>query len=209
MTRRALLPLAAAAVVPSLRGGDRLKAFGIEWSVPVGPDWQAANEGGMEVLKLVVARPQPVNPRRPFQYALAETQAPAHFLLEADVQRMPGKGSLIVVYAWQSPARFNYLHLSDDAAARVAVHNGVFHCFDGDRVRISSLEGPGTLTTDGWHRLKMSYNAASGLLEAWVDGKTSPSLKAVDLSLGTGRIGIGSFFNTANFRNLKISHQTS
>jgi hypothetical protein len=51
----------------------------------------------------------------------------------------------------------------------------------------------------------MQYDAATGLVEAWVDGRTSPSLKAVDLSLGAGRIGLGSFFNTASFRRFRLT----
>jgi len=40
-----------------------------------------------------------------------------------------------------------------------------------------------------------------------VDGKPVPALTAVDVSLGAGRIGIGSFDEKAEFKNVKI--QTS
>ena len=38
-----------------------------------------------------------------------------------------------------------------------------------------------------------------------MNGQTSPSLKGIDLSLGAGRIGLGSFFNTASFRNFSLT----
>lgn len=206
MLRRSFL--AAAPVLAAAQSGkpatpplaEEIEAFGLRWQVISAADWKAAEDE----LHLLTARPQQANPRRPIQFALAQTAPLGRFTLEVEVKRASPKGSLILVYAWQKDGYFNYVHLSDDAASQVEVHNGVFHCFGGDRVRISPLEGPGSLPTDGWHALRMVYDASSGLVQAWVDGKTSPSLKAVDLSLGAGRIGLGSFFNTAGFRRFRL-----
>jgi hypothetical protein len=38
-----------------------------------------------------------------------------------------------------------------------------------------------------------------------VNGKRNPSLEAVDLSLRHGRVGLGSFDETGDFRNVKIT----
>jgi len=179
---------------------EEIEAFGLKWQVISAADWRVE----ADELHLVKARPQQANPRRPIQFALARTAPLERFTLEVDVRRAAPKGSLILVYAWQKDGYFNYVHLSDDAASQVEVHNGVFHCFGGDRVRISPLEGPGSLPTADWHAVRMQYDAATGTVEAWVDGKTSPSLKAVDLSLRAGRIGLGSFFNTASFRRFRL-----
>lgn len=180
---------------------EKIRAFGMDWQVISAADWKVE---GSEV-QLVTARPQQADPRRPIQFALAETEPIGRFTLEVEVQRSKPKGSLILVYAWQRDGYFNYVHLSDDAAGKAEVHNGIFHCYGGDRVRISPKEGPGTLLREDWHKVKVAYDANKGLVEAWVDGQTSPSLKGVDLSLGTGRIGFGSFFNTAGFRNWKLT----
>ena len=51
----------------------------------------------------------------------------------------------IIVYAWKDPLHFDYVHLSTDAAQEQPVHNGVFHVYGGDRVRISTDEGPRSL----------------------------------------------------------------
>ncbi len=206
MRRRAFLgalPLFAAAQAqkpstPPL--AEDIEAFGMKWQVISAADWRTAEDE----LHLITARPQQANPRRPIQFALARTEPLARFTLEVEVRRAAPKGSLILVYAWQKDGYFNYVHLSDDAASQVEVHNGVFHCFGGDRVRISPLEGPGSLPTADWHAVRMTYDASAGTVQAWVDGKTSPSLKAVDLSLGAGRIGLGSFFNTASFRRFRL-----
>ncbi len=194
---------AMAAPTPPLAG--KIKAFGMEWAVLDAADWKVEGTGAGEVLHLVTPKAQQKDPRRPIQFALAETAPIGKFTIEVEVKRLAPKGSLIIVYAWERDGYFNYLHLSDDTAEKIEVHNGVFHCYGGDRVRISSQQGPATLPTDGWHKVKMTYDAATGLVEAWVDGKTSPSLKAVDLSLKAGRIGLGSFFNAASFRNFKLT----
>lgn len=186
------------AAVPAL--AEEIAVFGRRWQVISASDWKVEED----VLHLMTARPQQASPRRPVQFALARTEPLARFTLEVEVLRRQPKGSLIIVYAWQRDGYFNYVHLSDDPAARVEVHNGIFHCFGGDRVRISPLEGPGALAGPGWRKVKVAYDGAKGLAEAWVDGQTSPSLRAVDLSLGAGRIGLGSFFDTASFRAFRI-----
>jgi hypothetical protein len=191
--------MAAPAKTPQLV--EQIAAFGMQWDVISAADWKiAGNE-----LALVTARPQEKDPRRPVQFALARTEPINKFTLEVEVQRDPQKGSLILVYAWKKDGYFNYLHLSNDSPEKVEVHNGVFHCFNGDRVRISPVKGPGSLLTDDWHKVKMSYDGASGVLQSWVNGQTTPALKGVDLSLDAGRIGLGSFFNTAKFRNFKLT----
>ncbi len=180
---------------------EKIKAFGMEWAVISAADWKVE---GNEV-QLVTARPQQADPRRPIQFALAETEPLEKFTLEVEVRRSKPKGSLILVYAWQRDGYFNYVHLSDDAPSKVEVHNGIFHCYGGDRVRISPKDGPAGILNDEWHKVKVVFDGKKGLVEAWVNGQTSGALKGADLSLTSGRIGFGSFFNTAGFRNWKLT----
>jgi hypothetical protein len=206
MLRRSLLALPFAAL-PPLRAADRLFCFGRTWSVPLAADWELGREDGAEVLRLITPRPAQKEPRRPFQYALLEGSPLRQAVIECEVRRLPpGRPcSLILVYAWRDYGHFNYAHLSNDSAAEQPVHNGIFHVYGGDRVRISADKGPGTLLTDDWHQVRLAWEGQTGLVEVSVNGKTSPSLRAVDLSLTSGRAGLGSFFNTGAFRNVKIS----
>ncbi|MBL0156253.1 MAG: hypothetical protein IPP47_04000 [Bryobacterales bacterium] len=207
MQRRSLLalPIALPAVfaappkTPPL--AEKINVFGHSWAVIQAADWMVDGQ----ILHLKTARPQQADPRRPIQFALAETEPIGNFSIEVDVKPPGPKNSLILVYAWQKDGYFNYVHLSDDAAGKVEVHNGIFHCYGGDRVRISPTAGPGTLVGSDWHNVKVRYDAGKGLVECWVNGQTSASLKGIDLSLGAGRIGLGSFFNTASFRNFKLT----
>lgn len=188
----------------SLHAEDTIEAFGLKWKVPMAKDWEVRDG----VLELLTPRPS-LAPRRPSQYALADTPDYTRVTIEAEMKAEPAKlrhrhNSLLLVYAWKGPNHFNYCHLSVDSAKQAAVHNGIFHVYGGERVRISSQEGPGTLRDEVWHKVKLVYDGKAGRVDVWVDGETSPSLRAMDLSLGAGKVGIGSFFDMGSFRNVKI-----
>jgi hypothetical protein len=207
IARRSLLAMPLLA--PLAKPADRIRVFGRDWSVPIGADWKVETEAGEEVLHLVTPRPQEKDPRAPYQYALAETPHFRKVTLEAEVKRLPGAKSmsLIVVYAWRDPTHFDYAHISADSPNDQPVHNGIFHVYGGDRVRISAARGPAALPTDAWTPIKLDYDAATGRVEVRVAGALSPSMQAVDLSLDAGRVGLGSFFHAGWFRRVKITGQ--
>lgn len=191
------------AVAASLSAADSFEAFGHKWTVPIGSDWVVEKQDNTAVVRMLVARPQ-TQPRRPSQFALAETADWDRVTIEAEVKRLGG--SLIFVYAYKDPSHFNYAHLSVDEASKQPVHNGIFHVFGGERVRISPLRGPATLpSADAWYKVRLDYTASTGEVVVTVNGEKNESLRAVDLSLGAGRVGFGSFFETAMFRNVKIT----
>lgn len=186
-----------------------IEAFGLRWSVPVAEDWRVSVMDDVPVLELLVPRPS-LQPRRPTQYALAETPPYEQLTLEMEVKKEPRAArnratSLILVYAWRDANHFNYAHLSVDEARQQPVHNGIFHVYGGERVRISSVEGPATLRDESWHEVKLVYDGRTGRVDVWVNGETSPSMRAVDLSLGAGRFGVGSFFDVGSFRKVRVS----
>jgi hypothetical protein len=203
--RPVLVLLAAVLATPA---ADWIEAFGHRWRVPVAQDWAVVSEDGVETLRLLVARPQ-LQPRRPIQYALAETPDFSRVTLEAEVRNEPAsergrRTSLILVYAWRDEAHFNYAHLSVDSAQQVPVHNGIFHVYGGERVRISPTEGPPALTSEDWHRVRLEHDGATGRVRVSVNGKALPALEAVDLSLRRGKVGLGSFFDLGSFRRVRI-----
>jgi hypothetical protein len=190
--------LLALLLAPSAWSDDTIEAIGRKWSVPLAADWKADQES----MRLLVARPQE-KPRRPKQFATLLEGPYASFTLDVDVHCTDGH--FIVVYAYQDDAHFNYAHFSADDPAKQPVHTGVFHVFGGDRVRISpTVGGPGALTKTAWHHVRMTWSGKTGELVAYLDGKTTGAHRGIDLSLTHGRIGLGSFFHTAEFKNLKI-----
>ena len=178
---------------------ETITAMGKTFSVRKASDWKGTPEG----LELLV-KDEPGVPRRPKQFAILQEGPFSSFTLEVEVKRN-GK-SLALAYAHQDEGHFNYAHISVDDPAKARVHNGVFHVFGGERVRISSLEGgPGLLPSADWTKVKLVWDGKTGEVRCWADGKTSEALHGVDLSLKNGRVGLGSFNETGSFRNLKVN----
>ena len=193
-------------VAPSLPPhNEHIKCFGHNWLVKAAADWKAETAPDGEVLRLNVPRPQEADPRAPVQYALLESEPLGCFTLDVELSSDIKSVSLIIVYAWKDPLHFNYVHLSTDAARLQPVHNGVFHVYGGDRVRISSDEGSCALANPSeWTHVRLVYDSASHMVETWINGQLNPSLRAADFSLGAGSVGLGSFFNTGSFRNFGL-----
>ena len=182
---------------------ESIQALGYRWDVQSAGDWAIEKEGGVEILRLR-KRGEPTVPRRPTKFAIADTGPFKKVTVELEMRRQGGK-SLMIVYGWQDPNHWNYAHVSGDEGKQVNVHNGMFHVFGGERVRISSLEGPNSLPTEEWTPVKLVFDGETGRCYVEVKGKRNPSLEAVDLSLRWGKIGLGSFNETGDFRNLKIT----
>ena len=183
---------------------DSLDAFGRVWSVPNGADWKITEEAGTRVLQLLTSRGPLPGPRRPIQYALTDVPSYQRLRVAADV--MPWGRSLLIVFAYRDAAHFNYAHLSIDTAAAQPVHNGIFHVYGGERVRISAERGPAAFSASKrWYHVELTHDAGTGAVSVLVDGKVVPALVAVDRSLGAGRAGLGSFDETGAFKHVRIS----
>ena len=190
----------------SLSAADSLSVFDRQWNVPVDADWQVDREDGGAILRLINPRDSLPGPRRPIQFALTEIPRYRKLTVEADVKPL-GK-SLMIVFAYQDSAHFDYAHLSIDSGEKVPVHNGIFHVYGGERVRISAAGGPPTFAQNKqWHHATLTHDAATGAVTVTVDGKSVAALHAVDTSLGPGNVGLGSFDETAEFKNVKIVTQ--
>ncbi len=193
-----VMVLAAAA-----SAADSLDLFGRVWSVPNGADWKVTEEGGSRMLQLATSRGPLPGPRRPIQFALTDIPRYDRLSIAADV--MPLERSLMIVFAYRDEAHFDYAHLSIDTAATQPVHNGIFHVYGGERVRISAEQGPAAFAASGrWYHVELTHDAGTGTVRVAVDGKPVPALEAVDRSLGPGRAGLGSFDETARFKDVRI-----
>ncbi len=198
-----LTPIAAVVAVCAFAAGT-LEVFGRKWSVPEPRDWKVATEDGVPVLRLVEHRGPLPGPRRPIQFALTDVPEYSRVTFEADVK--PLGGSLLIVFGYRDADHFDYAHLSVDTGAKQPVHNGIFHVYGGERVRISSERGPAAFSATGrWHHVTLTHDATMGTVDVLVDGQPLPALHAVDLSLGPGKIGPGSFDETGEFKNVTIT----
>jgi hypothetical protein len=106
-----------------------------------------------------------------------------------------------LIVGYQSPSQFYYVHLS---AKTDAVHNGIFIVDNADRKRIDTPNPKAYLTDQAWHRIRLERNASTGSIAVFFDDNPTPILSATDQTLRWGRVGVGSFDETGEFRNLEV-----
>ena len=199
-----LIPAALLALAATSDAPDTIQALGHNWTVQQKTDWQVENN---ELRLRVAGEPVAGQPRRPQKFALLDSKPYRKVTVEAEM-RHTGR-SLIIVYGWQDKDHYNYAHVSSDDAVKANVHNGMFHVFGGERARISSLDGPPSFVAgQEWTPVKLTFDGDTGRCYVEVNGKRNPSLEAVDMSLRWGRIGLGSFNETGDFRNVRIVGET-
>ncbi len=188
----------------TLGAADALTVFGRQWSVPSAADWSVVREGGAEILAMTQGHEPLPGPRRPYNFALADAPPYSRLTVEADVK--PLVRSLMIVFAYRDEAHFDYAHLSTDTATKAPVHNGIFHVYGGERVRISDEAGPAAFAATGrWYHVRLTHDATSRTVVVLVDNRPVAALRGTDMSLGAGKVGIGSFDETAEFKNVKIA----
>jgi hypothetical protein len=175
-----------------------------EWTLDGTGTW-TVRDG---LLALITAGKPGGSIRRPSAVAILNGPDLTDTTLEVEVRSTaalppvtPRRDALLVA-AYQSPARFYYVHLS---AARDDVHNGIFLVNDADRRRIDSRSDITPLVDQAWHRARLVRTATTGRLEVYVDDRTEPIMVAADTTLGWGRVGVGSFDDTAEFRKIAVT----
>jgi hypothetical protein len=109
---------------------------------------------------------------------------------------------LEIIFGYESPRRFYYVHL---AGITDANHNGIFLVADKDRRRIDDGTAAPQLTDREWHRVRLERDGATGRIEVFVDGSEQPALRANDTTIAAGRVGLGSFDDTGEFRGFSVA----
>lgn len=146
--------------------------------------------------------------RRPSAVAVLRSEPFGDLTLSAEVRctaALPDKTprrDVELIFGYQSPSRFYYVHLS---ATRDDVHNGIFVVNDADRRRIDTKSDVPILQDQAWHAVRVRRALATGRIEVFADGKPEPIMIATDTTLGAGRVGVGSFDDTGEFRAIRVT----
>jgi hypothetical protein len=148
----------------------------------------------------------PVGPiRRPAAIAILKGAPIGSVMFTVDVKSTAPADldvrDVVIIAGYQSPTRFYYAHISrktDD------VHNGIFLVNDADRKRLDAPSKRAPLTDREWHTVRLERDVISGHIRVFFDADPAPFLVATDRTLLSGRVGVGSFDETAEFKALTI-----
>lgn len=143
--------------------------------------------------------------RRPAALAILKTEPLQRASIEAEMLSTASpdvaRRDLDIIVGYESPTRFYYIHLS---ATSDNVHNGIFLVNNADRKRIDSVTGKPLLTDFSWRRVRVERDGRNGRIAVFIDGSRTPALQATDTTIGRGRVGVGSFDDTGEFRNIVV-----
>ena len=171
------------------------------WDFDGNGTWQVS-DGRLQLTKAGV----PFGPiRRPAALAILKSEPFTKVKVELEVLSLAPvdvqRRDVELVLGYESASSFYYVHLS---AVTDDVHNGIFIVANADRRRIDSGKGIPHLKDQSWHRVRATRDGETGLIEVFLDGSSAPILSAVDKTIKAGRVGVGSFDDIAEFRNIKV-----
>jgi hypothetical protein len=186
------------------KGADR-------WE-PISPEgWKIIDENGQKLLSQfkIIDATKKLPHRSPWGIAFLKDMTLGDFVLEVKLRETADEKAhrdCCLAFDYKDPAHFYYIHFSpaknDPHADQVFIVN------DADRLAITDKDhqSPGVNwgAKDAWHRLKIVRKVDDGLIEAYFDDMEKPIMTAHDKTFKSGRIGIGTFDDTADFAEVKI-----
>jgi hypothetical protein len=111
---------------------------------------------------------------------------------------------ICILFHYRDPTHFYYVHF---AGSSDEVHNIIGLVDGADRVKINAEPAGGSvarLTDRAWHAFKVTCDARTGEIRAYLDDMNAPILTARDRTLGHGLVGVGSFDDTGAFDDLEL-----
>lgn len=112
-----------------------------------------------------------------------------------------GHRDVCLFFGYQDPAHFYYVHIAKEMDPRA---NQIFIVNQADRTKISETTTQGTDWDDQWHHVRICRNVETGRIRVYFDDMETPIMTATDKTFGKGRLGVGSFDDTAAFRKLTV-----
>ncbi len=202
----ALATLAVSAATPTIVRPDLGSPARLDdWTLDGSGVWDIAGAA----LRLTKAGTPGGSIRRPAAVAVLKSAPFTTLTLEAEIRSTAPVDLAVrdveLIFGYQSPTRFYYVHL---AGITNAVHNGIFLVADADRRRLDEPTSVPQMKDAAWHRVRLERDPVSGRIEIFVDGASTPALRATDTTIPSGRIGFASFDETGEFRDIVVSGTT-
>lgn len=169
--------------------------------------WRIADVGGSKAFELTAPGEQgPV--RAPTAWAIWSGHMVASFELSGRLRCYTDPAvafrDMCVFFHYQDATHFYYVHF---AGTSDEVHNIIGLVNGADRAKVNAEPAGGSvfrLTDREWHDFKVTGNAETGEIRAYLDDLTTPILTARDRTLMTGLVGIGSFDDTGAFDDIVL-----
>ena len=142
--------------------------------------------------------------RSPTNVALLKDVSVGDLVLTAKVRSTHpdyGHRDAVVVFGYQDPAHFYYVHLGKQADDHA---NQIFIVNNEARKKISLTSTPGTNWTDDWHAVKVVRKPADGTIEIFFDNMDKPVMTAKDKTFTWGRVGVGTFDDTSDWDDIVV-----
>jgi len=173
------------------------------WHLPDPGAWVWERDGDQPILRLKQQSDFKSDVRRPRNLAWYQPRGWGSFTLTAEVRLdlfNDGNNDLCIAFGQTSETRFYYAHLGQSADG---VHLHIHLVDNADRKPITQTRVDTLPWQPGrWHRLVLERDVESGTIRVRFDGVEV--LAAEDLTLGEGKIGLGSFDDLGAFRAVEI-----
>lgn len=180
-------------------------SHGLEGWVFTDPDaWRITEVDGQKVLEQHSGSDYQPEVRSPLNIALMEHLWLGSFVMDLEVRsttRDYGHRDLCLFFGHQDPSHFYYVHLGKEADPHA---HSIFLVNGEPRVSIAKERTEGTPWTDEWHHVRLVRNVVDGTIAVYFDDMETPIMTTEDETFGAGRIGVGSFDDSGQFRNIRI-----
>ncbi len=179
--------------LPLVFSDDFSKGAGA-WEPTDAKAWKITEVDGNKVYEILGGSKYEPPYRSPLNIALLKNHTVGDFVLTAKVQSKQeprGHRDMCVIFGYQDPANFYYVHLGEKTDPHA---NQIFLVNEAPRIAISEKASPGTPWQVGkWHDVKIVRTVATGLIEIYFDDMETPCHVAHDKTFTRGGIGLGTF----------------
>ncbi|TWT47246.1 hypothetical protein [Botrimarina hoheduenensis] len=178
------------------------------WTLLDADSWQLAADQPRGMLRLVQKASAYTPPHRsPGHIALWETVSWGDFDLKVRVRSTHpdyGHRDVCLFFGWVDPAHFFYVHLGKEPDPHC---HQIFVVDGADRLAITDggEKDAGAPWDDAWHTVRLTRSRATGRIAVYWDGQNEPMLTATDTRFPIGKLGVGSFDDTADFSDLRVN----
>jgi hypothetical protein len=142
--------------------------------------------------------------RSPVNISRIRDLSVSDFVVQARMEqtsREYGHRDMVILFGYQDPAHFYYVHIATKADAAA---NSIFLVNGAPRVSIAQKRTDGTDWSTGFHDVRIVRDTTSGLILVFFNDMDKPIMRTVDKTFLSGGIGFGTFDDTGNIDDVMI-----